>query len=69
MEYANLNWHELKADIGNCLITSSPLWPFSSHDGHQEQQQHHYGPLMIRLAWHSAGSYRITDGRGRIQLG
>jgi catalase-peroxidase len=75
MEYASLNWHELKADISNCLITSSPVWPFSSHDGddddqqQQQQEQHHYGPLMIRLAWHSAGSYRITDGRGGSNSG
>jgi catalase-peroxidase len=73
-EFSNLNWHELKSDIGNCLITSSPLWPFASHDDDphqlsQQQVQFHYGPLMIRLAWHSAGSYRITDGRGGSNSG
>ena len=45
----------LKQDVIAVMTTSQPWWP---------ADYGHYGPLFIRMAWHSAGTYRITDGRG-----
>lgn len=53
--FASVNTKELKADIEKALTTSQDWWP---------ADYGHYGGLMIRLAWHSAGTYRIWDGRG-----
>jgi catalase-peroxidase len=54
-EFASLDVEALKADIIDVLTTSQDWWP---------ADYGHYGPLMIRLTWHAAGTYRIEDGRG-----
>lgn len=53
--FARVDMKELKADVEKTLTTSQDWWP---------ADWGHYGGLMIRLAWHSAGTYRIWDGRG-----
>jgi catalase-peroxidase len=54
-EFKKLDLNALKKDIEAVMTTSQEWWP---------ADYGHYGPLFIRMAWHSAGTYRIADGRG-----
>ena len=54
-EFARLDYHALKADLRKLMTDSKDWWPADFG---------HYGGLFIRMSWHSAGTYRIGDGRG-----
>jgi len=54
-EFKKLDLKALKQDIVALMTDSQPWWP---------ADYGHYGPLFVRMAWHSAGTYRTTDGRG-----
>jgi catalase-peroxidase len=54
-EFKKLNFNELKQDLYRLMTDSQEWWP---------ADYGHYGGLFIRMAWHSAGTYRMGDGRG-----
>ncbi|MFJ2747961.1 catalase/peroxidase HPI [Streptomyces sp. NPDC087297] len=54
-EFATLDLDALKRDVFEVMTASQDWWP---------ADYGHYGPLFIRMSWHSAGTYRIADGRG-----
>jgi catalase-peroxidase len=59
-EFLSLDLGDLARDVDEVLTTSQEWWPADFG---------HYGPLMLRMAWHSAGTYRVGDGRGGPSAG
>jgi catalase-peroxidase len=59
-EFKKLDYQALKRDLAALMTDSQPWWPADFGN---------YGPLFIRMAWHSAGTYRIGDGRGGAGAG
>ncbi|MFK8111420.1 MAG: catalase/peroxidase HPI [Rubripirellula sp.] len=59
-EFKKLDLEALAKDVDELMTTSQDWWP---------ADYGHYGPLFIRMAWHSAGTYRVADGRGGASYG
>lgn len=59
-EFLTVDLDELARDVDDVLTTSQDWWPADFG---------HYGPLVLRMAWHSAGTYRVGDGRGGAGAG
>ncbi|WP_033961968.1 catalase/peroxidase HPI [Psychroserpens jangbogonensis] len=58
--FSSINYNDLKKDLINLMTDSQDWWP---------ADYGHYGGFMIRMAWHSAGTYRVGDGRGGAGTG
>jgi catalase-peroxidase len=58
--FSGIDYEQLKSDIRAVLTDSQSWWP---------ADYGHYGPQMVRMAWHAAGTYRIADGRGGAGTG